>query len=65
MAFFEGISREGFIAIMSQQEKKRMDRFHGEERKRFILRCASNGGMRHHTTRKVKVTLPKMSWEKE
>lgn len=62
MAFFEGISREGFYAIMRRQERKRMDRFTGEERKRFMLRCASNGGMQHHSRRKKKITLPKLSF---
>ena len=64
MAFFEGISREGFNVIMRRQERERLARFDGEERKRFMLRCASGGGMQHHSRRKIKVSLPKMSWDK-
>lgn len=65
MAFFEGITREGFYVIMRRKEKERLDRFHGEERKRFMLRCASSGGMRHHSKRKQKITLPTLSFMKE
>lgn len=65
MAFFEGITREGFNAIMRRQERERLERFDGEERKRFMLRCASGGGMQHHSRRKQKVTLPTLSFMKD
>jgi hypothetical protein len=64
MAFFENITREGFNVIMRRQERERLERFHGEERKRFILRCASGGGMRHVKSRakRKKITLPSLSF---
>lgn len=65
MAFFEGITREGFHAIMRRQERERLERFDGEERKRFMLRCASGGGMQHHSRRKRKVTLPTLAFMKD
>lgn len=65
MAFFEGITREGFNAIMRRQERERLARFEGEERKRFMLRCASGGGMQHHSRRKKKITLPTLSFMDE
>jgi hypothetical protein len=61
MAFFENMDPEIFRIIMKRQERERLERFNGEERKRFILRCASNGGMQHHSRRKRKVTLPTLS----
>lgn len=55
--------RIGFFTNVKRMEAERLERWHNdvEERKRFILRCASNGGMRHVSTKKVKVTLPKLS----
>ncbi len=52
-----------FFATMKRAERERLERFCGEERKRFILRCGSTG-MRHHSKLKPKVTLTKFSWEK-
>lgn len=61
-------SRFRFFETMKRAERERLERFYGdvEEKKRWMLRCASGGGMRHHTTRKKAkaVTLPVMSWDK-
>lgn len=54
-----------FFGRLKRAQRERLERFKGEERKRFMLRCASGGGMRHASKRKVVVTLPKMSWEME
>ena len=54
-----------FFGRMKRAQRERLERFKGEERKRFMLRCASGGGMRHASKRKVAVTLPKMSLEKQ
>lgn len=57
----ENTERAIFFARLNRAQRERLERFHGEERKRFMLRCASNGGMRHHSTRKIKITLPKIT----
>lgn len=58
-------SRFEFFRRMKQSEAERLERLETiEEKKRFVLRCASGGGMRHKSTKNPKVSLPKMSWEK-
>lgn len=60
-------SRFEFFARLKRAQKERLERFgnDAEERKRFILRCASGGGMQSKMRReRIKVNLPKMSWDK-
>ena len=52
-----------FFATMRRAERERLSRFVGEERKRFILRCASGGGMQNADRRKQKISLPTFSWD--
>jgi hypothetical protein len=56
-----------FFHEMKRREAERMERWNDvEERKKFILRCASGGGMRHVKSRakRANVSLVKMSWDK-
>lgn len=57
-----------FFNEMKRKQQERLDRWKddAEERKKFILRCASGGGMRHVKSRakRADISLPKMSWDK-
>ena len=60
-------SRFAFFERIKRAERERLERMGDdvEERKRWMLKCASGGGMQHHSRKKnVKVSLAKMSWEK-
>ena len=56
-------TRFEFFNMMKRRQAERLERMKSvEEQKRFILRCASNGGMQHQSRRKnMKVSLPKLS----
>ena len=54
-----------FFATMKRAERERLARFVGEERVRFMLRCASGGGMQHASRKKREITLPRFSWDRE
>lgn len=59
-------SRFRFFETMKRAQAERMERIYGdvEEKKRWMLRCATGGGMRHHSKRRPKITLPTLSWER-
>lgn len=61
-------SRFKFFANMKRAERERLERYHGdvEERKRWILRCASGGGMQNVKRRNAmkKITVAPLSWTK-
>lgn len=54
-----------FFATMKRAERERLARFVGEERIRFMLRCASGGGMQHAGRRSKKISLPSFSWSQK
>ena len=56
-------TRFKFFNEMKRRESERLKRFHGdtEERKRWMLKVASGGGMNGKGRRRVPVTLPKLS----
>ena len=66
MADRDDPDRFRFFNEMKRREAERLERFYNnsEERKRWMLKVATGGGMNGNGRRKKPVTLPKMSWEK-
>lgn len=54
-------TRFEFFNRMKKAQAERLKRMEDvEHRKRWVLACASGGGMRHHSVKKAKITLPKL-----